>query len=599
MPQRKRSLLNQFLIWKYKHISAENFLYILSVLIGLLAGISAVTLKNLTHYIFVALETGFIKDVHKGFYFIFPIIGIGLTLLVIKFVVRKKMSHGIPSVLHSISKREAIIDRYQMWASLITSPLTVGFGGSVGLEGPTVTTGAAIGSNVSRLFHLDQRSRTVLVACAAAGAVSCIFKAPITAIVFAVEIFSLELTMISMIPLLLASISAVLTSYFFLGDEVLLHFEIKDRFELSDITFYIILGIGCSFVSIYFTKVYFWMQDFFKKIDNQIYRLLLGGTLIGIIVYFIPPLFGEGFDTMNSVLMGDASSILENNIFNSEAENIWMIVGLLLGLIVFKVIAMALTFGAGGIGGVFAPSLFIGSVSGYVVATVVNHLKLASSNLSLSNFAMVGMAGLLAGVLQAPLTAIFLIAEITGGYELFLPLMTVASISFLITKRFIPHNIYTAALAKKGQLLTHDKDKSVLMLMNINKVIEKDFIVIKPGMTLGELAHNVIVKSKRNNFPVVNKDRELIGLLHMDDIRSIMFNTDLHDTTFVRDLMIAPEDVIDYVNDSMEVIMEKFKITGAWNLPVIRDGKYYGFISKSRLLNAYRRKLIQASDSIA
>ncbi|MEN8765650.1 MAG: chloride channel protein [Wenyingzhuangia sp.] len=596
MPQKKRSLLNQFLIWKYKHISQENFLYILSTIVGLLAGIGAVTLKNLTHYIFKSLKTGFIKDIHIGFYFVFPIIGLSLTLLVVTYIIRKKIGHGIPATLYAISKRESIMHRYQMWASVITAPLTVGFGGSVGLEGPTVATGSALGSNFARVFHLDQRSRTLLVGCAAAGAMASIFKAPIAAIVFAVEIFSLELTLASMIPLLLASISAVLTSYFFLGDEVLLHFEVSKSFELNDVIFYITLGLGCSLVSIYFTKVYFWFHDFFKKIENPWYKLLVGGSLIGVIVYFIPPLFGEGFETINAVLRGDASQILKNNIFNTEADTIWMIVGLLVGLILFKVIAMALTFGAGGIGGVFAPTLFIGSITGYVVAIIVNHTKIISHSVSQSNFAMVGMAGLMAGVLHAPLTAIFLIAEITGGYDLFIPLMIVSSISFLITKKFIPHNIYTSELAKKGQLMTHDKDKNVLMMMDIDKVIEQDFMMTKPKMTLGELVHEVIIKSKRNNFPVINDFDELIGVLHMDTIRPIMFNSELYENTIVSNLMVSPAEVIEYEKDAMEVIMEKFKITSAWNLPVIKNGKYYGFISKSRLLNAYRRKLIMASD---
>lgn len=599
MPYRKKSLLNQFLIWKYKHISPKNFLYILSVIVGFLAGIGAVTLKNLTHFIFEFLRTGFIKEIHIGFYFVFPIIGLCLTLLVIKFIIRKKIGHGIPSTLYAISKREAIMYRFQMWASVITAPLTVGFGGSVGLEGPTVATGCALGSNFARLFHLDQRSRTVLVGCAAAGAMAAIFKAPIAAIVFAVEIFTLELTMASMIPLLLASISAVITSHFFLGNEVLLHFEIQDNFHLDDIPFYIVLGIGCSLISIYFTRVYMWTHAFFKKINSPWMKLLIGGSLIGIIVYFIPPLFGEGFETINGVLRGDATAILENNIFNASTEKFWMVVLLLFGLIVFKVIAMALTFGAGGVGGVFAPTLFIGSITGYVVSEIVNYFKIVSHTVSQSNFAMVGMAGLMAGVLHAPLTAIFLIAEITGGYELFIPLMIVSSISFLVTKNFIENSIYTYELAEKGHLMTHDKDKNVLMMMDIDKVVEQDFVSTTPKMTLGELVQEAIVKSKRNNFPVVNKDNELVGVLHMDAIRPIMFNRELYDTTVVSELMTAAPAVINYDEDNMEEIMEKFKITSAWNLPIIKDGKYHGFISKSRLMNAYRRKLIMASDSFS
>jgi len=596
MPK-KKNLLNQFLIWKYKHISPENFLYILSIFVGFLSGAGAVILKNLTHFIFETLESGFIKQIHIGFYFIFPILGLGLTLLVIKYIIRKKIGHGIPATLYAISKREAIMYRYQMWASILTAPLTVGFGGSVGLEGPTVATGSALGSNFARLFHLDQKSRTVLVGCAAAGAMASIFKAPIAAIIFAVEIFSLELTMASMIPLLLASISAVITSYFFLGEDILLHFKIQDKFHLNDVFFYIILGIGCALTSIYFSKIYLKSDQFFKQIKNPWIKLLIAGSLIGIIVFFIPPLFGEGFNTINDILRGDTSGILKNNIFHTEAKSFWIVITLLIGLIVFKVIAMALTFGAGGVGGVFAPTLFIGSIAGYIVATIVNHFGFASHSVSESNFAMVGMAGLMAGNLHAPLTAIFLIAEITGGYELFIPLMIVASISFLITKKFIKHSIYTADLAQKGQLITHDKDKNVLMMMNIDKVIETDFISTHPKMNLGELVKEAIVKSKRNNFPVVNQENELVGVLHMDAIRPIMFNTELYQSTIVSELMSSPRDVIDYDKDTMEVIMEKFKISAAWNLPVVKNGKYIGFISKSRLLNAYRRKLIMASNS--
>lgn len=487
--------------------------------------------------------------------------------------------------------------RFQMYASVLTAPLTVGFGGSVGLEGPTVATGCALGSNVARLFHLDQRARTVLVACAAAGAMSSIFKAPIAAIVFAVEIFSLELTLASMIPLLLASISAVITSHLFLGGEVLLHFEIQDKFQLHDIIFYVFLGVVCSLISVYFTKVYMWTHDFFKKIESPWQKLILGGSLIGLIVYFIPPLFGEGFETINSVLGGDPSEILVNNFFDVDTENFWIVLALLIGMIIFKVIAMALTFGAGGVGGVFAPTLFIGSISGYAVATIVNYTNIVSHTVSKSNFAMVGMAGLMAGVLHAPLTAIFLIAEITGGYELFIPLMIVSSISFLVTRNFIKHSIYASELAKKGQLMTHDKDKNVLMMMDIDKVIEQDFVTTTTKMTLGELVKEAVVKSKRNNFPVVNIDNELVGVLHMDAIRPIMFNQELYDTTYVSELMSTAPSIIYYETDTMEAIMEKFKISSAWNLPIVKDGKYHGFISKSRLLNAYRRKLIMASDS--
>lgn len=593
MPSKSEKLFRKFLKWKYKHISNKQFINIASAVIGLLAGLGAVVLKNLTHLIQELLEGEFIKNIHQAFYFIFPVIGLLIVLLTVKYIIKKPVGHGIPSTLFAISKLKGIMPRHQMWASLITAPITVGFGGSVGLEGPTVATGAALGSNFARLFHLNQTTRTLLIGAAAAGAMASIFKAPIAAIIFAVEIFSLELTIASMIPLLLASITAVLTSYFFFGDDVLLHFQVQDKFELIDVLFYVLLGVITATVSIYFSKVYFGVGTFFKRFASPYKRLLIGGALLGTIIYFVPPLFGEGFSTINNILKGNISEVLRNNIFNTATDDIWIIVALLLGLIVFKVVAMAFTFGAGGVGGVFAPTLFTGSISGYLVAMIINYSNIFSHQLSLTNFAMVGMTGLMAGVLQAPLTAIFLIAEITGGYELFIPLMIVASISFLITKKYIPHNIYAAELAKKGQLITHDKDKNVLMMLDLDKVIETNFIILYPEMKLGEILKNAVTKSSRNHFPVVNEDHEFLGILTLDDIRGIMFNTDLYETVNVRSLMHSASDIIYYEKDSAEEILNKFKRTGAWNLVVVKNGKYFGFISKSRLLTAYRRKLIE------
>ena len=596
MPESKR-LLVRFLKWRYKHISNKHFISIASAVIGFLSGLVAVTIKNLTHFTQELLEGEFIREIHNVFYFIFPIIGLFLVLLSIKYIVKKPVEHGIPSTLYSISKLKGLMPRRMMWASLLTAPLTVGFGGSVGLEGPTVATGAAIGSNFSRLFHLNQTTRTLLIGAAAAGTMASIFKAPIAAIVFAVEIFSLELTLASMIPLLLASITAVLTSYFFFGDDVLLHFQVQDKFQLTDVTFYIFLGVATSMVSIYFSKVYFGLGNFFKKFQSPYKRLLIGGVLLGTVVYFIPPLFGEGFVTINNVLKGNIEEVVKNNIFHTVTDNIWVIITLLSGLVLFKVVAMSFTFGAGGIGGVFAPTLFTGSIFGYLIALIINNSNLFSHQLSLTNFAMVGMAGLMAGVLHAPLTAIFLIAEITGGYELFVPLMIVASISFLITKRYIPHNIYAAELAKRGQLITHDKDNNVLMMLDINKIIETNFIVLTPEMKLGEVLKNAVTKSSRNHFPVVNDEHEFLGVIRLDDIRHIMFDTTMYDKVKVSDLMHADVGIINLDTDNAQIIMKKFKTTGAWNLPVIKKGKYYGYISKSRLLTAYRRKLIHVTNT--
>ncbi|HEY9220387.1 MAG TPA: chloride channel protein [Lutibacter sp.] len=595
MPVNSKKLFLKFLKWRYQHISNKQFTNIASAIIGLLAGLAAIVLKNSTHFIQELLEGGFISQIHEAFYFIFPIIGFLLVLLIIKYVIRKKVGHGIPSTLYAISKQKGIIPKHQMWTALVTAPLTVGFGGSVGLEGPIVSTGAAIGSNFARFFHLNQTTRTLLIGAAVAGAMSSIFQAPIAAIVFAVEMFSLELTLASMIPLLLASITAVLTSYFFFGDDVLLHFAIQDKFELNDVLFYVFLGLASAMASIYFSKMYFGIGNFFKKFENPYIKLLIGGLLLGVIVYFIPTLFGEGYETINNIFRGNLNGIVRNNIFQILTDNTYTIILFLMGLIAFKIIAASLTFGAGGVGGIFAPTLFTGSVTGYVFAMMVNASNLFSHQLSLTNFAMVGMAGLMAGILQTPLTAIFLIAEITGGYELFVPLMIVALISFVVTQKFVPYNIYASELAKKGQLITHDKDKNVLMMLDLDKLIEKNFVLLHPDMTLGEVVNEAIAKSSRNHFPVVNEEMDYLGILTINDIRSIMFNKKLYDTVKVESLMHAGSDIIYYEKDSAEDILNKFKRCGAWNLVVLKDGKYFGFISKSRLLTAYRRKLIDVT----
>ncbi|WP_152285873.1 chloride channel protein [Flavicella marina] len=596
MSPHKKNLITKFLIWKYKHLTSQQFIYIVSIIIGLLSGLAAVTLKNLTHLIQETFEAGVVHTYHEAFYFIFPLIGLLLTLLMIKYVIKHRVSHGIPSTLHAISKKKGIMERYKIYSSILTAPITVGFGGSVGLEGPTVATSAAIGSNVSRVFHLNRSTRTLLIGAAAAAAMSSIFKAPIAAIVFAIEIFSLDLTLVSLIPLLLSSISAILTSYFFLGGNTVLRFELSDAFTLMDTAYYVILGISCGLISVYFSKVYFVIGDFFAKYTNPYKRLLIGGIGLGIIVYFIPPLFGEGFKTINNLLNDNVAAVFGQNYFNMVTENTWWIILFLLGLVAFKVVATSITFGAGGVGGVFAPTLFTGSVTGYVFALIFNTLNISGHQLSSSNFALVGMAGLMAGVLHAPLTAIFLIAEITSGHELFIPLMITAAISYLITKKYIPFNIYAAELAKKGELMTHDKDKNVLMLMDIDKVIETNFISLLPEMKLGYVAKEAVAKSSRNNFPVVNEKNEYLGVLLLDDIRGIMFDQSLYDSVTVQELMQNSKGIIDYEKDSMKKIMKKFQDSGAWNLPVVKNGVYMGFISKSRLLTAYRRKLIEVTN---
>ncbi|ALJ05297.1 chloride channel protein [Pseudalgibacter alginicilyticus] len=589
----KQTILKNILIWRAKHISHRQFVYLLSILIGFTSGVGAVVLKNLTHFIQHLLEGKLINYYHHAFSFLFPIIGLTLVYLSIKYIIRNKVSHGIPSTLYAISKRKGIMKRYQMFGSLLTAPLTVGFGGSVGLEGPTVATGAAIGSNISRMFHMNQTTRNLLIGCAAAGAMSSIFKAPIAAIIFAIEVFSLDLTIASMLPLLLASLSAILTSYFFFGDDILLPFIIEDKFVISDAPFYIILGVFAAFTSIYFSLVYDKIHSFFHKITSPVKRLMIGGLGLGILIYFIPPLYGEGFDVINNLIAGNPEKALENNIFHLDLTNVWTVILLLVGLVFFKVIASALTFGAGGVGGIFAPTLFMGSIMGNCIAKIINNCGLFNTPISESNFTLVGMAGLLAGVLHAPLTAIFLIAELTSGYELFIPLMLTATISFSITKYFSSHSVYNMELGRKGELITHDKDHAVLTLMDIDKVIETNFIAINPKMNLGEMVQQAVIKSNRNIFPVVNKKNDTLrGVILLDDLRPIMFDQSLYLEVTATDIMQPAPEIINLDKDKMTDIMKKFQDSSAWNLPVTKDGKYYGFISKSKLLTAYRRQLI-------
>jgi CIC family chloride channel protein len=585
------NIFKKILIWRYKYISERQFVYILSVLIGFLAGLGTLVLKNLTFFFQEVLEGKFIKDFHHSLYFIFPIIGLVLVYYIKKHFIKKGIGHGISTTLHAISKENGIIEKYKMYASLITAPITVGFGGSVGLQGPAVSTGAALGSTVAQLFHMSTKTRMLLIGCATAGAMSSMFKAPVAAIIFAVEIFSLDLAFVSLVPLLLASVSAVITSYFFLGKDVLFGFKLQDSFEINDLFFYVLLGLGTGIASVYFSKIYFRITGFFDKFNNQFKKLIIGGVAIGIMLYLIPPLYGEGYGLINKLLNGNAIAALEDIPYDIDFTNVWMVIVFLLLITFFKAIAMTITFSAGGVGGIFIPTLVMGSALGNVFSKIINQFGF---HVSETNFTLIGMTGLMAGVLHAPLTAIFLIAEITGGYDLFVPLMLVSAISFAFTKYFISNSIYTLELAKRGELITHNKDKNVLMMMRIDTLIETNFITIQPQMSLGAMLKNAVSKSNRNIFPVIDSNKHFIGTVLLDDIRSIMFDEEMYEKVTVETLMKRAPELIFY-NDSVEAIMQKFKESGAWNLPVVRKGTYVGFISKSKLLNTYRNKLIEVT----
>lgn len=588
MPKHRKKVLGRLLYWRSRHLTQQQFVLILSVFVGFITGLVAVLLKNTTYFIQELISSGNLTQYFNPYYFAFPIIGITITVLIRKFM-KGEAGQGIPSTLFAISRKNGILSPHRMYSSIITSIFTVGFGGSVGLEAPTVSTGSAIGSNLGRILHIDYKSRVLLMSCAAAGALASIFNAPIAAIIFTIEIFSLDLTFDSLIPLLLSSAAGALTSIFFQGNDYLIHYSYVSPFVITELPYYLILGVLTAFISIYFNKVYFQVDKYFSKLNNKFYRILIGSSLLGLLVFLFPPLYGEGYETINYLLSGNISQVTNQGLFEGVSSKEHFILLMILCLLLFKAFATSFTLAAGGIGGIFAPSLFVGASLGFLFSRFLNDLSIAT--ISTSNYALVGMAGLMAGVLHAPLTAVFMIAEITGGYELFLPLMLVSAISFLISRHFMPHSIYTTQLAKKGDLLTHNKDKAVLTLLTINKLVENDFSEVKPEMSLRQLIR-VVKTSHRNLFPVVNSDRKLVGILTLDDIREIMFDESLYDVIAVAELMSQPPEVINK-NENMTSVIQKFQSSGAWNLPVVDQGTYIGFISKSKLFSAYRRKLIE------
>lgn len=582
----------KFLNWRLRHLNNRQFLLVLSILVGISSGMLAVFLKKSVAFIQELIVPAKSFEYENYVYLIYPTIGILLTLLIIRFVIRRNVGHGIPSTLHAISKKDSKLPFTSTYASIITSMITVGFGGSVGLEGPTVGASSAVGSNYARLGRVNYKSTTLLLGCGAAAAMSGIFNAPIAAIVFALEVIMLDLTAGSLIPLLLASVSATLTSQLILGNNLLFDIRLTEIFTISDLPFYGLLGILTGLISVYFCKVYWSIELRFERMGGKIKRLLIGSATLGLLLFLFPPLYGEGFEAIKNLLNGDEYALLEGSFFYDFKNHAWVVMLFLLAVVFFKAIATTVTLGSGGIGGVFAPSLFIGSVFGFSLAKLLNLTSFF--NVSEKNFTLVGMGGVVAGILHAPLTALFLIAEITGGYDLVIPLMLTAAISFLTSKYFNPHSLYTMQLAKRGELITHDKDKAVLTLMNLQTEVEKDFLHISPKDSLRDLI-KVVSRSKRNIFPVLNEKKGLEGVVLLDDIRQIMFEPNQYDNVFVSEVMRDfPTSITS--TENMDKVMEKFNKTGAWNLPVIDHGVYVGFVSKSKLFNAYRKVLQNFSD---
>ena len=583
-----RRILHQNLF----EIDQVKLVYFLSLIVGLLSALAAALLKYSIHYTHKILTERITSESGSYMYLAYPLIGMLLTFLFVRYIVRDNIGHGISRILYSISRKKSYLKAHNTWTSIVASTLTIGFGGSVGAEAPIVLTGSSIGSAIGRFFKLNYKNITLLIGCGAAGAISGIFKAPITGIVFTLEILMLDLTISSIIPLLISSVTAATVAYFLMGDKVLFSFNVVGAFNISNIPWYLLLGIISGLIALYFSKMTLFLEGSYNKITNAYLKLILGGIVLGGLIYLFPPLYGEGYDTIMSLLQGNPDLVFNNSAFSQFSDNFLAIILFLSGLVLLKVVASSSTNGAGGVGGIFAPTLFIGGINGYLLAGILR--KITSANLPDNRFVLVGMAGMMAGVMHAPLTAIFLIAEITGGYNLLIPLIITSTAAYITTRSFEKHSIYHVQLAESGDLITHDKNKAVLTRMNWKKEIETDLLKVKPTDTLGELV-KIIARSKRNLFPVVDEYNILEGVVSLDDVREIMFQQELYDNTFMRDLMTIPPSYIDK-KENIETVMDAFRKTDAWNLPVLDNGYYVGFISKSRIYATYRELLVEFSE---
>lgn len=587
------NIYQKILDLREKHIKDKRFILILAFFTGLGCALAAFLLKSSIHFVQDIVKSLMANDSLNYWYLAFPAVGIIIASLFVKYVVKDDISHGVTKILYAISQHKAIIKLHNCWSSIVASSITIGFGGSVGAEAPIVLTGSAIGSNLGQFFKLDQRTLMLLVGCGAAGAVGGIFKAPIAGVAFVMEVLLMDLTMTSIVPLLIASVTATAFSYLFMGDEVMFHFDNYAPFTLDRVPYLILLGIVCGLISLYFTRGMNWLEGIFRRLKVPYKKILVGGLMLGVLIFLFPPLYGEGYDTINALLTGECYNLFNQSFLYNYRFDAWAIILYLSLIVFFKIFASAATNGAGGTGGIFAPSLFVGCITGFVVAEGLNIIGLPVPH---QNFAFAGMAGLMSGVMHAPLTGTFLIAELTGGYDLFMTLMITSVIAYLTIIVFERHSLYAMRLAQKGELLTHHKDRAVLTLMKMDNVIETDLSIVTPDTTLGQLV-KVISKSHRNLFPVVNpKTQRFVGVVSLDEVRNIMFRPELYDRYKVQELMNMPPARI-IVNMPMDKVMDTFETTGAWNLPVVdEENKYIGFVSKSKIFNTYRKVLVHFSE---
>ena len=578
-----------------RRLSEAQTMAILAVLVGLCAGVGAYIFNTLLHTITHSLTSWTPNDQAQWLYLIYPAIGIILATLFVKYVVKDGISEGVTRVLYAMSRTDSRIKGHNTWTSIVGGATTIGFGGSVGPEAPIVLTGAAIGSNIGKLARLNYKNITLLLCCGAGAAVAAVFKAPITGVVFVLEILMLEITTKSIIPLLLASMTATITSLVFHGFSPIIAVSLSesDMFQVEQVPLFLLLGCFCGLMAFYFTSVNSKVGGFYKSVNKQWRKWLYAGITLGVLIFIFPPLYGEGHDSFGALMTGNTDSLFNHTLFHSWSTTDWFLIIYLIAVMLFKVIAMATTNAAGGVGGTFAPSLFVGAFAGATIAVVCQ--AVFGWDVSITSFTLAGMAGVMSGVMKAPLTAIFLIAELSNGYGLFIPLMIVSCISFAVNYSMDRDSIYTKQLRLRGELLTHDKDSSAFVFLRLDQLMETDFIRLRESITLGDVV-NIISNARRNIFPVVGTSGELLGIVQLDDLRHDMFNRDKWSTSIMHYMIQPPDKVLE--NEMIQSIMPRFEQSNTWMLPVVdKQNNYLGFISKSRILNAYREALVNVSQA--
>ena len=592
--------------WQREHLRGSRFMLVLAFVVGVLTALAGLLLKAFIHQVEHMLTNHFSITDANWPYLIYPVVGIFLTGLFVRYIVRDDIGHGITKILYAIARKKSRIKGHNTWTSIVASGITIGFGGSVGAEAPIVLTGSAIGSNLGQFFHLDSRKMMLLVGCGAAGAVSGIFKAPIAGLVFTLEVLMIDFTLGSLLPLLVSCVTAAAVTFAISGTDNLFEFHLVNAFAIERVPAYILLGVFCGFISLYFTRVMNWLEDQFRRLGSPLRRFLVAGPILSVLIFLFPSLYGEGYGMIRLLLNGQGpaewNQVMEGSFFYGAPQ---LLLVYLAGIIIFKVFATTATNSGGGCGGTFAPSLFLGCVSGFLFASLWNLLSTLNlplfEDLSIfnavpeNNFSLLGMAGLMSGVMHAPLTGIFLIAELTGGYGLFLPLMIVATCAYLTIIIFEPHSIYTMRLARKGQLVTHNKDQAILTLMSMDSVIERYEEHLHPSDDLSEIVRQ-ISSSSRDIFPVVDDAGKLLAVLVLDRVRHVMFRTELYHKLFVRDLMSQCAGRLN-VGDPMDVVVKTFDQTKAWTLPVVdEEGIFIGFIRRSHVFALYRSMLQDMSE---